>query len=151
MLNHLCTGLRIALPIIAVSCAGDDINLTCPDPLGADAHTIETYQISCFESEFDGCFEFRLDDNSVYIQSVYVPYPEPDPSEAPLIVDLGVVTCLSEVVERPQSGWQYSVTVGEKHGYVFKMKDGSLGRLFIESWETAEGVTNVSFTRQYPY
>lgn len=151
MSNHRCAGLKIALLIVAVSCAGDDINLTCPDPLGTDAHTIETYKITCFESEFDGCFEFRLNGNSLYIQSVYVPYPDPDPSEAPSIVDTGAVTCLSEVVQRPQAGWQYAVTAAAKHGYVFKMKDGSLGRLFIDSWERSGDTTKVSFTRQYPY
>lgn len=151
MLNRLCSGLRIAIPVIALSCAGDDINLTCPDPLGADAHTLETNQISCFESEFDGCFEFRMNGTSVYLQSVYVPYPDPDPTEAPTIVDAGAVTCLSKVVQRPQDGWQYAVTATVKHGYVFKMKDGSLGRLFIDSWQTAGGVTKVNYTRQYPY
>jgi hypothetical protein len=142
----------ISLLVAIYSCAGDDINLTCPDPLGSDAKTIQTYALSCFQPEFDGCFEFRLTESSVYAQSVYVPYPDPEPSEAPLMIDVGPVNCLSEVTGRPEDGWQYTVTIKEKHGYVFKMKDGSLGRLFIHSWETSGGqITKVSFTRQYPY
>jgi hypothetical protein len=150
MLNRLCSGLRIALPIIAISCAGDDINLTCPDPLGADARTIKIYSLSCFQPDFAGCLEFRLNGTSAYIQSVYI--TGGDSTEAPLITDIGEVTCLGEVAQRPTDGWRYSATATEKHGYVFKMKDGSLGRLFIESWETSgAAITNVNFTRQYPY
>jgi len=154
MTNRRRTGKAIALLTVLVlhSCAGDEINFTCPDPLGSDAMALETYKISCFEAEFDGCFEFRLDGNSPYIQSVYVSYPDPDPSEAPVITDIGKVTCLSDVVQRPQGGWLYRVDALEGHGYVFKMKDGSLGRLFIDSWESEGGViTKVNFTRQYPY
>ena len=146
------TWLMISLLIAIHSCAGDDVNLTCPDPLGSDARTIKTDVLSCFQPDFDGCFEFRLDESSLYLQSVYVPYPDPDPSEAPLVIDVGPAKCLSEVTQRPQDGWQYAVTIKEKHGYVFRMKDGSLGRLFIDSWQYSGGqVTGVSFTRQYPY
>jgi hypothetical protein len=142
----------MALLITVHSCADDEINLTCADPLGSDTKTIQTYALSCFQPDFDGCFEFRLTEGSVYIQSIYVPYPDPDPSEAPLIIDAGPVSCLSELTRRPQDGWQYAITVEEKHGYVFKMKDGSLGRLFIDSWEISGGeITKISFTRQYPY
>lgn len=152
-MKRFCTGLRFALLMVVLSCAGDDINLTCPDPLGTDTRTTRTYALSCFQPSFDGCFEFRLNESSGYIiQSIYVPYPDPDPSEAPLIIDVGEVTCLGEVVQRPKDGWRYVVTAREKHGYVFKMKDGSLGRLFIDSWETTGGeITKVNFTRQYPY
>jgi hypothetical protein len=152
MRKSLSTALWKALLMAIVSCSADDVNLTCPDPLGSDARTIQTYSLSCFQPEFDGCFEFRLNESSAYLQSIYVPYPDPDPTEAPLMVDVGAVTCLSKVTQRPQSGWQYTVTITEKHGYVFKLKDGSLGRLFIDSWETAGGqVTKVKFTRQYPF
>ena len=145
-------GLMIVLLMAIHSCGDHDINITCPDPLGSDAKTIQTNKLSCFQPGFDGCFEFRLNEGSLYIQSVYVPYPDPDPTEAPMMVDFGEVACLSEVTERPQDGWRYTVTAVEKHGYVFKMKDGSSGRLFIESLSAAgSGVTNVSFTRQYPY
>lgn len=151
MLHHRCAGLRIALLIVAVSCTGDDINLTCPDPLGADAQIVQVYKLSCFESEFSGCFEFRLRGDSVYIQSIYVPYPDPDPSEAPTIVDAGAATCLSEVMQHPQGGWSYAVWATQRHGYVFRMKDGSLGRLYIDSWNTSTDTVEVSYTRQYPF
>lgn len=152
MTKSFSTGLLIALLTAIHSCDGDDINFTCPDPLGSDTRTIQTYSLSCFQPAFDGCFEFRLNESSAYVQSIYVPYPDPDPSEAPVMIDVGPVTCLSEVTQRPQTGWQYTVIIKEKHGYVFKMKDGSLGRLFIDSWETSgEEVTKVTFTRQYPY
>ena len=152
MTKSVGTNLMIVLLMAIHSCGDHDINLTCPDPLGSDTQTIQTHALSCFQAKFDGCFEFRSNESSLYIQSIYVPYPDPDPSEAPLMIDVGPVTCLSQVTQRPQDGWQYTVAIKEKHGYVFKMKDGSLGRLFIESWNTLDtGVTNVSFTRQYPY
>lgn len=136
----------------ALSCDGDDINLTCPDPLGADSRTVQTYSLGCFQPAYDGCFEFRLDGSSAYIQSIYVSNPDPDPTEAPLIVDVGEVSCLGEVTQRPEDGWVYVITASERHGYVFKMKDGSLGRLFIDSWETSGGeVTKINITLQYPY
>lgn len=152
MTARVSIGLIMVLLLTIQSCTGDEINLTCADPLGSDTRTIQTYVLSCFQPEFDGCFEFRLNQASLYAQSIYVPYPDPDPSEAPLMIDVGAVNCLAEVTQRPQDGWQYAVTIKEKHGYVFKMKDGSLGRLFIDSWESSGGaITNVSFTRQYPY
>ena len=152
MTKSVGTNLMVVLLMAIHACGDHDINLTCPDPLGSDTKTIQTRALSCFQAGFNGCFEFRLNESSLYIQSIYVPYPDPDPSEAPLMIDVGSVTCLSEVTQRPQDGWQYTVAIKEKHGYVFKMKDGSLGRLFIESWNTSDtGVTNVSFTRQYPY
>lgn len=152
MKKSLGTGLMTALLIAINSCSGDDLTFVCPDPLGSDARTIQTYALSCFQPGFEGCFEFRLKGGSLYAQSIYVPYPDPDPSEAPLMVDIGPVSCLSQVIRRPREGWQYTVTIKEKHGYVFKMKDGSLGRLFIDSWETSGGeVKKISFTRQYPY
>lgn len=152
MTRSVGTGLMIVLVMAIHSCGGSDINFTCPDPLGSDTRTIKTYALSCFQPKFDGCFEFRLKESSLYIQSIYVPYPDPDPTEAPLMIDVGQVTCLSEVTQRPQGGWQYTAIIKEKHGYVFKMKDGSLGRLFIESLETSgTEATKVSFTRQYPY
>ena len=49
------------------------------------------------------------------------------------MVDVGPVTCLSEVTEGPMDGWQYTVTIKEKHGYVFKMKDGSGHVMLISS------------------
>lgn len=152
-MRPICTVSWNALLLVVLSCSADDINLTCPDPLGSDARTVQTYAMSCFQPSFNGCFEFRLNERSEYIiQSIYVPYPDPDPSEAPLIVDVGEVACLSEVMQRPADGWRYVVTAIAKHGYVFRMKDGSLGRLFIDSWETSgEGVTKVNFVRQYPY
>lgn len=136
--------------MVVLCCAVDDINVTCSDPLGADARTIDTDALSCFQSDFNGCFEFRRNGSSVYLQSVYLAHA--DPSVAPLIVDVGAVTCLREVIQRPSDGWKYVVTANEKHGYVFKMKDGSLGRLFIDSWETSKNdLTQVRFIRQYPY
>ena len=152
-MKPICTGSWIALLMVVLSCAGDDINLSCPDPLGSDTRTIQTYALSCFQPSFDGCFEIRLSESAGHIiQSVYVSYPDPDPSEAPLMVDVGEVACLSEVMQRPTDGWQYVVAAIAKHGYVFKMKDGSLGRLFIDSWETTgDEVTTVNFVRQYPY
>lgn len=152
MTERLDKTLTIVLLLAIQSCAGDEVNLSCPDPLGSDSRTIETYALSCFQPEFNGCFEFRLNESFLYAQSIYVPYPDPDPSEAPLMIDVGPVNCLTEVTQRPQDGWQYTLTIKEKHGYVFKMKDGSLGRLFIDSWESSGGsITKVSFTRQYPY
>ena len=139
MREHVCSCLIIPLLLALHSCAVDDINITCPDPLGSDVRTIPTNALTCFQPNFDGCFEFRLTESSLYAQSIYVPYPDPDPSEAPQMVDVGPVTCLSEVTGRPLDGWQYTVTIKEKHGYVFKMKDGSLGRLFIDSWEISGG------------
>ncbi len=133
---------------LTISCAGADINLTCADPLGSDAQTVQVYGLSCFQPSFSGCFEFRLDGTSVYFQSVYIT----DASEAPEIVDAGEVRCLRDVVSRPEGGWQYVVAVKRNHGYVVRMNDGSLGRIFIDSWETSGNeVTKVNYTRQYPY
>ncbi len=137
--------------IAILSCTREEINITCPDPLGTDARSVKISQLSCFVDGFKGCFEIRQSGNSLYFQSIYLS-SDPDPSEAPLIFDTGEVSCLSEVTQRPESGWTYVAPAASKHGYVFKMKDGSLGRLFIDSWKTSGSqVTEVNITRQYPY
>jgi hypothetical protein len=136
---------------LTISCKEDPINYTCADPLGTDAITLNIDGLRCFLPSYQGCFEFRIDGSTVIIQSVYI--TGQDPAEAPLIVDVGEVQCLSKVTQRPNDeAWSYVVDAHLKHGYVFKMQDQTLGRLFINSWQTSGGVvTSVNFTWQYSY
>lgn len=148
MTNKTLIHSLLFILILCDGCKDEPINITCADPLGSESRTLNINELSCFLIDYKGCFQFRISSGSVIIQSIYVD----DITDAPQIYDAGVTNCLSGVVERPSSGWKYVVPAQERHGYIFKMKDGTLGRLFIDSWKTSGGtVVSLNITRQYSY
>lgn len=148
--ERFLSSLLLVTVLVITSCREEAINHTCANPIGTDILTINIEALSCFKEDFKGCFEFRLDGDKVYIQSVYI--TDTDPEEAPLIFDAGPKECLRDVIERPTADWSYALYVEVGHGYVLKMKEQTLGRLFIDSWlKSGNTVTAVNITRQYTY
>lgn len=132
------------------SCTEEPINETCANPIGSDALTLNIESISCFQQGYKGCFKFKLDGSKVYIQSIYI--TDTDPLEAPLIFDVGVKECLRDVVEHPAANGKYALYITPGYGYSLKMKDGTFGRLFVDSYKsTGNTVTAVNLFRQYAY
>lgn len=141
----------LLVAVLAInSCSEEPINHTCANPIGTDMLTLNIEALSCFKEDYKGCFKFKLDGANVYIQSVYI--TNTDPEEAPEIFDAGPKECLRDVTERPTADWTYALYVEVGHGYVLKMKEETLGRLFIDSFQkSGSTVTAVNITRQYTY
>lgn len=130
------------------SCSVEEINITCADPLGTDTEVMNNDSWTCFQEGINGCFRFELTSNPALMRSVYV-----TGHTYASIIDIGEVICLGDITQKPTSGWVYVVVPQLHHGYVVKMADGTLGRFFIDSWETGSGgvKTKINITRQYSF
>lgn len=136
--------------LIMDSCKEEPITKTCANPIGSDALTLAIESISCFKADYKGCFKFKLDGSKVYIQSIYI--TDTDPAEAPQLFDVGKKECLRDVDEHPVVDGKYALYVSPGYGYSIKMKDGTFGRLFIDSYKsTGNTITAVNLFRQYAY
>ncbi|HNP96217.1 MAG TPA: hypothetical protein PKJ63_11330 [Cyclobacteriaceae bacterium] len=129
------------------SCNEEAINITCADPLGSDAKALKDKQFTCFQEDINGCFWFHLDVTPPTLQSVYV-----EGHSIAKIKDIGEVKCLGDITEKPTDGWVYVVNAQLGHGYVVLMEDGTMGRLFIDSWaRSGNQIVEVYVTRQYAF
>jgi hypothetical protein len=142
-----CTFQLVVLLIFSLSCSEDPITDTCADPIGTDEYSMSVKSYSCYQKDIKSCFRFDLTNGVPLIQSLY----SVTPADAPLFKDMGESSCLSQVKEKPSSGWSYVVEIKLHHGYSMKLADGTYGRLFIHSWEKGATVTKVNLTRQYSY
>ncbi len=141
--RYLCV-----LVLLLASCKEDPINITCADPLGADAITLRDQQYTCYQAQFNNCVWFRLEFSPPELRSVSVITN----NEIATIYDAGEVPCLSAVTAKPASGFVFATEAKLHHGYVIKMQDGTYGRLFIDSWKKSGNlVTEVNITRQYAF
>lgn len=129
------------------SCSEEPINFQCADPLGSDGKSLSDKKFTCFQEDINGCFWFHLNVTEPILQSVYV-----EGHSIAMVLDIGEVACLSEVTEKPSSGFVFVTPAKLNHGYVVKMADGTLGRMYIDSWKKqGDLVTEVNIIRQYPY
>ena len=129
------------------TCSNEEINLTCPDPLGTDAITLGHEKFTCFQEGINGCFWFHLDVTPPVLQSVYV-----TGHSIAMIIDVGEFTCLGEVTQKPTTGFVFAVEAKVNHGYVVRMEDGTYGRMFIDSLvKSGNQIIEVNVKRQYAF
>lgn len=131
------------------SCETESVPLDfCADPLGSDNNTHQNGNVFCYKESFNGCFTIELSTTKTVIRAVNFAG-----KELAVIIDIGVVKCLSEVKIKPASGYVYSLNALLGHGYVIKLPDGTYGRFFIDSWQKSNtnGVVEINITRQYSF
>jgi hypothetical protein len=159
-------GLIYSFAIVFISCcvrcADQAPTKTCSDPLGSQSITInnntKNYNNSffCFKGEtvtngdtclYNYCFRLFSSASPQIIWSTYF-----KGCSYGTITDVGLITCLGEVVHKPASGYAYAVNPLLHHGYVVHFPDSTYGRFFIDSWvkESSE-VTVMNIVRQYPF
>ena len=69
-----------------------------------------------------------------------------------LIADVGLVSCLGQVILNPNATFVDTVIPTLHHGYLIKFPDNTYGRFFIDSWDQAGGtITKFRISRQYPF
>lgn len=131
------------------SCETDSVvSEFCTDPLGSDNLIYKNGNVFCFKKDLNGCFALELTATKTVVRAVnYVG------RELAVIQDIGQVKCLSQVKEKPTSGYVYTVNALLNHGYSIKLPDGTYGRFFIDSWmkSTTGTVLEINITRQYSY
>jgi hypothetical protein len=145
-----------------MSCAEQSPNKVCSDPLGSQNITINNntkdYNNSffCFKGEtitngdtclYDYCFRLYSSSSPQIIWSSYF-----NGCSYGKIADIGLVTCLGEVYQKPTSGYSYAVPPALHHGYVVHFPDSTYGRFYIDSWQMeSTEVTVMNIVRQYPF
>lgn len=153
----------VVVVFLFFQCTDQTQNNVCADPLGSQNVTInssDVYYNNCFfcfkagvttptdTCRYNNCFQFYYSSSGQTIRSIYFETI----CTYGTLVDVGPVNCLGEVVQKPASGFVYSLAPKLKHGYVVAFPDNTYGRFFIDSWETQSGeITSLNIIRQYPF
>ncbi|HYG03684.1 MAG TPA: hypothetical protein VD927_14650 [Chryseosolibacter sp.] len=138
----------LSLAVLSVSCINEhDIGISCADPIGSEDYVTADESWMCFLPDINGCFRIELQ-TTPQIRSVYY-----DDHIYGWIKDVGIKNCLSEITEKPLDEFSYLLPLVEHHGYVVRFPDNSIGRFYIDSFDTDSfgHVTRVNIIRQHNY
>ena len=147
----LCFGL---------SCTYAVLPKVCVDPIGSESYKVTINYLFCFLHQkygtvdtcyYNGCFWFRRVSSTGQDIESY-DYLSRQSCSIGTVMDVGQVNCLSEVKDKPTSGYASSAIPILHHGYVIRFPDNTYDRFFIQSTYPASGsIDTLYIVRQYPF
>ncbi|MBS1507478.1 MAG: hypothetical protein JSS79_12595 [Bacteroidetes bacterium] len=162
ILNRISSSLFFFL-LLLFSCNDQSLITICADPLGSQNITLnrsDLYYNNCFfcfkgrtttatdTCQYNNCFQFYYSSGASTIRSIYFGKS----CSSGTIADVGVVSCLGQVNQKPTTGFVYSLTPKVYHGYVVTFPDNTYGRFYIDSWKVESGqIVTMNIVRQYPF
>ncbi len=144
--------LAFILICFGLGCNNDPLSKVCVDPIGTQNISVNSNQLFCFtkysaDCTYNGCYYMTPSLPQVIKNYAYQPS-----CTVGLIADVGLVSCLGQVILNPDAAFVDTVTPILHHGYLIKFPDNTYGRFFIDSWDQTSGtITKFRISRQYPF